>query len=83
MLHAGWEETMKLVCAWCVKDGKAGVLGDIEPLDDPAVTHGICPAHRQEIEAELIQAREAADRSRKEAEARRDEVEALRKKVDP
>ena len=29
---------MKIVCAWCGAD-----LGEKKPLDDPEVTHGICP----------------------------------------
>lgn len=28
---------MKRVCAWCGKD-----MGEIEPLDDDSITHGIC-----------------------------------------
>jgi len=72
-----------VICAWCLKEGKPGLMGEMEPLDDPSVSHGICPVHREEVEAELIQAREAAEHSRKEAEVRRDEVENLRKKVDP
>lgn len=29
---------MKRICAWCGKG-----LGEVEPLDDSSVTHGICP----------------------------------------
>ncbi len=28
---------MKLICSWCGKD-----IGEKEPLDNPAITHGIC-----------------------------------------
>ena len=40
---------MKAICAWCKRDGHAGLLGDREPLDDPAETHGICPHHRAQL----------------------------------
>ena len=36
---------MKIVCAWCERDGVPAVMGEREPLDDPGVTHGICPRH--------------------------------------
>lgn len=29
---------MKRICAWCKLD-----MGKEEPLDDPSITHGICP----------------------------------------
>ena len=43
---------MKIVCAHCQAEGKPGVLGEIEPQDDPTVTYGICPEHRLRVEAE-------------------------------
>lgn len=36
---------MKVVCAWCRREGRPGLLGEREPLDNPAETHGICPYH--------------------------------------
>lgn len=44
---------MKIVCAWCERDGKAGYLGDREPLESFATTHGICPAHREQVLEDL------------------------------
>lgn len=41
---------MKLVCAWCEKEGKLGDLGEIEPLDDQRITHTICETHFKEME---------------------------------
>jgi hypothetical protein len=41
--------SMRAICAWCKRDGHAGLLGDREPLDDPAETHGICPHHRAQL----------------------------------
>lgn len=67
---------MKLLCAWCEKEGKPALMGEREPLDDPSETHGHCPEHRLEVEAEFA-------RVKAEAERQREEAEALRKKVDP
>ena len=36
---------MKVVCAWCERDGVPAFMGEREPLDDPNITHGICPQH--------------------------------------
>lgn len=60
---------MKLVCAWCQKEGKPALLADKEPLDDPSESHGLCPDHRKQVEKEL---------NRFKAEA-----ETLSEKVDP
>lgn len=67
---------MKVLCAWCEKEGKPALIGEREPLEDPAETHGICPEHRRQVEAAFqeVQAR---------AEALREEAEERRKKVDP
>jgi len=40
---------MKIVCAWCRRDGKPGYLGEREPLDNPELTHGICAHHTAEL----------------------------------
>jgi hypothetical protein len=44
---------MKRICAWCLREGMPAYLGEVEPLDDPTVTHGICGRHRLEILQEL------------------------------
>ncbi len=36
---------MRVVCAWCERDGLPAFMGEREPLDEPMVTHGICPRH--------------------------------------
>ena len=38
---------MKVVCASCEREGKPSYLGEQEPYDNPATTHGICPRHTQ------------------------------------
>jgi len=40
---------MKVVCAWCVLEGKPGDLGEREPLDDPQPTHSICASHTTQV----------------------------------
>jgi hypothetical protein len=36
---------MIVVCAWCQSLGRAAVLREKEPQEDPAVSHGICDDH--------------------------------------
>lgn len=36
---------MLLVCAWCEREGRMGLLGETSPFDDPRTTHGICWMH--------------------------------------
>ena len=36
---------VRVLCAWCERDGAPAFMGEREPLDDPTVTHGICPRH--------------------------------------
>ena len=38
---------MKVVCAWCEKEGKDGFLGYKE--GGSGVTHGICKAHSEQV----------------------------------
>jgi hypothetical protein len=43
---------MKVVCAACEREGKPSYLGEQEPYDNPATTHGICSRHKgQALEA--------------------------------
>jgi len=39
---------MKVVCAECEREGKPSYLGEREPYDNPATTHGICSSHQQQ-----------------------------------
>ena len=34
--------SMRILCAWCCREGQPGYLGEREPLDNPEPTHGIC-----------------------------------------
>jgi hypothetical protein len=40
---------MLVFCAWCQRDGKPGYLGEREPLENPAPTHGICASHKERL----------------------------------
>ena len=40
---------MNVVCAWCRQEGRGGVLGQREPLDDPTETHGVCAVHSERL----------------------------------
>jgi hypothetical protein len=40
---------MHLLCAWCRREGKPGYLGMLEPLENPAVTHGVCARHKEQL----------------------------------
>jgi hypothetical protein len=40
---------MKILCAWCCRDGLPGYMGEREPLDDPQPTHGICELHQTQL----------------------------------
>jgi hypothetical protein len=44
---------MKVICAWCQREGRSGFLREREPLDDPSETHGICLRHQQQVVATL------------------------------
>lgn len=39
---------MKIVCAWCRREGKAELVGEKAPFDNPASTDGICARHYQQ-----------------------------------
>lgn len=46
--HRGVIE-MKVLCAWCCRDGQPGYLGERDPLDNPEPTHGICARHKAQL----------------------------------
>ena len=39
---------MKVVCAVCEREGKPSYLGEREPYDNPAPTHGMCSRHQEQ-----------------------------------
>ena len=64
---------MKLLRAWCEKEGKPALMAEVEPKNDPTPTHGMCPHHRAQIEDELEALRRKVDK----------ELQTLRDQVDP
>lgn len=40
---------MKVICALCQREGKPGYLEEREPFDNPAVTHGLCSPHKEQL----------------------------------
>ena len=44
---------MKVVCVYCEAEGSPALIGESEPLDNPAVTHGVCARHRQRLRQEI------------------------------
>ena len=40
---------MKILCAWCCREGQPGYLGELEPLENPQATHGICAQHKIQL----------------------------------
>lgn len=84
---------MRVLCAWCLKEGKPeaeALIGEREPLEDQGPSHGICPDHRREVEDRMAAFREEIRRQterqeelRRQAERQQAEVEELRQRVDP
>ena len=44
---------MRVVCAWCEREGGPAFLRERAPLEDAATTHGICDRHQAELRASL------------------------------
>ena len=75
---------MKILCAWCLKEGTPALMGEGPPLEDPTETHGICPEHRRQVENELELLRHTSGERLEALRKQNDEeLDTLRKKVDP
>ena len=44
---------MKVLCTYCESEGGSALLYEKEPLDDPAITHGICDRHSRQLLEEI------------------------------
>ena len=40
---------MKIICAWCQRDGKPSLLGEKSPLTNQTETHSICWEHLERL----------------------------------
>src|SRR3989442_269404 len=45
---------MQVIGAWCRHEGKPGYLGEREPFDNLAPTHGVCLRHREQFLESLL-----------------------------
>ncbi len=46
---------MKVLCAWCVRDGKPAFLREKSPVSDVSETHGLCSDHFTSLRASVGQ----------------------------
>ena len=46
-------DLVKVLCAWCVRDGRPAFLREKLPLEDPSETHGLCGAHFSSLSARV------------------------------
>ena len=44
-------DVVKVLCAWCVRDGKPAFLREKSPLSDVGETHGLCGDHFTSLRA--------------------------------
>jgi hypothetical protein len=42
---------VKVVCAWCLEEGRPAIVREKEPFDDPDETHGVCAEHKERLKA--------------------------------
>ncbi len=52
---------MKVLCSYCEKEGKQALLWEIEPLEDPRITHGVCPSHLRQLLERIQEIAEQTD----------------------
>jgi len=47
-LHLSVAERLpvRVVCAWCLKEGRPALVREKEPFEDPEETHGVCAVHK-------------------------------------
>lgn len=75
---------MKILCAWCLKEGKPALMGESPPLDDPTETHALCPEHRRQVVEQLELLRRTSGERLEALRKHNDEqLNTLLKKVDP
>jgi hypothetical protein len=41
---------MRVICPWCLEEGRPALVREKEPLDDPEETHGVCAEHKALLE---------------------------------
>ena len=56
---------MRVICSWCVQEGKIGCMGEKPPFDDLRETHGICATHYQEFQVQWEKSVEMFDETKR------------------
>ena len=46
---------MKVICAWCEREGAQTVIDDVELYDQHMTSHGICRNHKKEVLRQIQQ----------------------------
>jgi hypothetical protein len=46
---------MRVLCAWCEREGRPALLREDPPFDDPLPTHGVCDEHSAHLMAALTE----------------------------
>lgn len=44
---------MRVLCAWCEREGTDALIREVEPFEDRTATHGICARHYNDLLAQL------------------------------
>ena len=44
-----YEVTVKVICAWCEREGKETLIGEVGLYDRSMTSHGICDDHEQVV----------------------------------
>ncbi len=48
---------MQVICSWCRREGRLGLVGEKPPLEDRRETHSICMEHEQAVRARWVACR--------------------------
>lgn len=52
---AGPRNIMKVICAWCEREGRQTLIDDVELYDRKMTSHGICPHHKKIVLRQIKQ----------------------------
>src|SRR5580765_8528142 len=52
---AGPGNIMKVICAWCEREGRQTLIADVELYDRQMTSHGICPHHKKVVLGQIQQ----------------------------
>jgi len=52
---AGPGDIMQVICAWCEREGKQTIIGEVELYDQRMTSHGICRHHQKVLLKQIKQ----------------------------